>query len=114
MVRMCREMGRIGELQVEMWHLSRQTGRNKRNMQGRTVWSSSDGQNKWRRRKWRVEYGGIKRWKGDSVGRLSSFGCGSSPCHAVGRPRLRFGSRDPGCKPPGASDVRSVHRPFVG
>ena len=133
MVRKSREMGKIGELQEEMWHMSRQTGRNKRNMQDKIVWSSSDGQNKCRRGKWSVEgergrsqsldrhqekvemkYGGIKRWEGNSVERLSSFGCGSSPCCAVGRPRLRFGSRDPGCKPPGASEVRSVHRPRVG
>ena len=86
MVRKSREMGKIGELPEEMWHMSRQTGRNKRNMQDKTVWSSSDGQNKCRRGKWSVEgergrsqsldrhqekvemeYGGIKRWEGNSV-----------------------------------------------
>ena len=33
----------------------------------------------------------------EHVRRLSTFCCGSSPCCAVGRPRLRFESRDPGC-----------------
>ena len=39
MVRMSREMEKIGELQEEMWYLSRQTGRNKRNTKDVFRWA---------------------------------------------------------------------------
>ena len=29
---------------------------------------------------------------------VDTFRCGGSPCYTVGQPRLRFGSREPGCK----------------